>query len=163
MIDLLKVKIYSKCMQIFMWKSNCPLSPLWSNFVPHLFAKLFQFSHTFEHATASVRYKSGLWQGPSKSVCFRSLFWFLNPTVLGHNLTFSFRIFWLNRIYGSISYVKWSRSWSSKALDHHITTTALDCWYALIVECCVSYTPDVTGCMSSKKSYFWLPSPRNKK
>ncbi len=51
------------------------------------------------------------------------------------------------RIHGSINYGKSSRSWSCKAApDHHTTTTMFDCWYdVLFMECCVGFTPDVTG------------------
>lgn len=45
------------------------------------------------------------------------------------------------------------KSWSSKAVsNHHSTTTILHCWSdVLIVECCVSFTSNVTGPTSSKK------------
>ncbi len=66
------------------------------------------------------------------------------------------------RIHGSINYGKSSRSWSCKAApDHHTTTTMFDCWYdVLFMECCVGFTPDVTG-HTFQKFTFCHTSPQN--
>ena len=131
----------------------------------------------------SIGFRSGLWLDHSRTfilfllshsevdllVCFESLSCCITQLRLSFrsqtdDRTFSFRIFLVeSRIHGSINYGKSPRSWSSKAApDHHTTTTVFYYWYdVLIVECCVSFTPDGTGPMSFKKFYFWLISPQN--
>ena len=68
-----------------------------------------------------------------------------------------------SRIHGSINYSKSSKSWSSKAApDHDTITTMSDCQYdVLFLKCCVSFTPDVTGCTPSKKFHFCPINPQN--
>ena len=70
-----------------------------------------------------------------------------------------------SRIHGLfINYGKSSRSWSSKAaLDHHTTITMFNWWYdVLFLNCCVSFTPDVTSQTSTKKFHSRLVHPQQR-
>ncbi len=129
----------------------------------------------------SIRFKSGLWFGHSKTLILFSLShsevdllvcWDHCPAAepkcawaWGHNwrLDILLQDFLIEcRIHGSINYDKSSRSWSCKAAqDHHTTTTMFDCWYdVLFMKCCVEFTPDVTGHTPSKKFNFCRISPQ---
>ncbi len=131
----------------------------------------------------SIGFKSWLWLGHSKTlilfflshsevdllVCLGSLSCCINQVRLSlrsqtDGWTFSFRIFWLCRIHGSINYGKSSRSWSCKAApDHHTTTTIFDCWYdVLFMKYYVGFMLDVTGHTPSKKFNFCLMSSQVK-